>query len=156
MKIEHNDDRLEVWTDVYEDPNYEVNNFGEVRNKETGRMLTPQLNYEGGYHRVTLSGGRKQYVHRIVASSFLAFDDYANLDVNHKDGNKLNNNINNLEWCTRKENLAHASKNGLLRRSYKNIEPKCDIVYCRECRDRYEYEFCDDKPGNFYCAYGRR
>lgn len=77
-----------------------------------------QYNHEG-YKRVYLSknGVRSaKLVHRIVAESFIPNDN--NLPcVNHKDGNKQNNNVDNLEWCTVKENAIHAYKNGLLKPS---------------------------------------
>lgn len=68
-----------------------------------------------GYHEVLLSenGKTNQYrVHRLVAETFLP--NPSNLPcVNHKDGNKLNNHISNLEWCTKSENIKHSYKNGL-------------------------------------------
>ena len=52
-------------------------------------------------------------VHRFVMYYFQPIDNMENLQVNHKDGNKQNNNINNLEWCTCSENLLHAFLNNL-------------------------------------------
>jgi len=73
-----------------------------------------------GYARVSLfknGVGKKHSVHRLVAIAFI--DNIENKpDVNHKDGNKLNNNVNNLEWVTKSENIKHSinilkNKNGL-------------------------------------------
>ncbi len=68
------------------------------------------------YYRVPLTDvnhNRKYYlVHRLVAETFIPNPNKFK-DVNHKDGNKLNNNVNNLEWCTRSYNLIHAYNNGL-------------------------------------------
>lgn len=68
-----------------------------------------------GYRRVLLyvDGKRtKFFAHRLVALTYIPNPD--NLpQVNHKDGNKLNNNVENLEWCSAKENIAHAIKTGL-------------------------------------------
>ena len=50
-------------------------------------------------------------VHRLVARAF--FGNKEGFDVNHKDGNKQNNTISNLEWCTHKENMQHAFRTGL-------------------------------------------
>lgn len=68
-----------------------------------------------GYHEVLLSenGKTKNYlVHRLIAKTFIKNPDNKPF-VNHKDGNKLNNSIENLEWCTRSENTTHSYKNGL-------------------------------------------
>lgn len=53
-------------------------------------------------------------VHRLVALSYIENQD-KKLEVNHKDGNKLNNNLNNLEWVTHSENIQHAWDNGLIK-----------------------------------------
>ena len=64
-----------------------------------------------GYREVILNK-KRVLVHRIIAITFIPNPD--NLpQINHKDGNKINNNIDNLEWCTRSYNLVHAYKNGL-------------------------------------------
>lgn len=67
-----------------------------------------------GYLRVAAYIGKKQIalsVHRLVAECFI---DGKNEVVNHKDGNKKNNNVENLEWCTRSQNVRHAIKNNLI------------------------------------------
>ena len=85
----------EIWLDIRDHPNYEVSNVGRVRNKKTNRLLKPVLNREGGYYRVSLNGIR-YYIHRLVADAF--FDgDHRDMDVNHIDGDRLNNNLSNLE-----------------------------------------------------------
>ena len=69
-----------------------------------------------GYRAVLLSenGKTKSYlVHRLILSTFEPIENEENFDVNHKDGNKLNNNVSNLEWCTRSENVKHSYRNGL-------------------------------------------
>lgn len=68
-----------------------------------------------GYERIWLTiNGKKEHhsVHRLVALNFVPNPE-KKLEVNHIDGNKLNNNASNLEWCTRSENEQHAWKNGL-------------------------------------------
>lgn len=105
-----------VWANIKNHPNYEVNNFGEVRNKKTGRILKQRPN-ERGYMNLMIDGITEK-THRLVADSF--FDgDHSGLDVNHIDCNKQNNFIGNLEWCTRKENAIHALQNGLIKSSKK-------------------------------------
>ena len=140
---------MEFWKDIKEDPRYEVSNEGRVRNKATGRILIPQLNHEGGYHRVTIQGKHK-YVHRLVADAFydVALDKYK--DVNHIDGNKTNNTVGNLEVVSRKENIRHAFINGL---KYPMV---VKVVRCKFCKNRYDFDICADKPDDFYCTYGER
>lgn len=103
---------MEVWKDIPNYPNYEVSNDGKVRNKKSGRFLKPVL--AKGYPRVVLCNdgrNRPKTVHRLVAEAFIDGD--YDLQVNHMDGNKLNNNSNNLEWVTPSENILHAYERGL-------------------------------------------
>ena len=83
------------------------------------RTLKPYLN-NSGYLRVRLNlNGKSKYyfVHRLVAESFI--ENILNKEqVNHKDGNKLNNHYSNLEWNTRSENNKHAFKIGLKKPKY--------------------------------------
>lgn len=73
--------------------------------------------HSNGYSRVVINR-KDEYVHRIVAMCYLDNPRKCN-EVNHKDGNKKNNNIDNLEWCTRSENNKHAFQTGL--RSYEEL-----------------------------------
>ena len=94
---------------------YEISNFGNVRNIKTRKLLTGDIN-NCGYHRVCLyhnNKKKKYFRHRLVAEHFLEKVKDKNF-VNHIDGNKANNNVNNLEWVTRKENMVHARDTGLL------------------------------------------
>lgn len=98
-----------TWRTINDYPNYEVNNAGEVRNVKTNKVLKPRPSTKG-YDRVSLynkDGQRDAYIHRLVAQYFC--DGYSNdLDVNHKNGHKTTNRSDNLEWCTRSENIRHA------------------------------------------------
>lgn len=139
---------MEKWLDIRDCPKYEVSNRGNVRNKKTGRILQPHLNRANGYCRVNI-GGKHRYIHRLVAETF--YDGTGRkLDVNHIDGNKENNNLSNLEWVTRQENIKHALINGL---RYPSV---ARVVRCKFCKHRYDYDFCADKPDDFYCSYGER
>lgn len=82
-----------------------------------GRIMSTDKGACGGYPRVNLFGkGKKRLsvpIHRLVAEAFIPNPD--NLpQVNHKDGNKLNNTVENLEWVSCSENVAHAVRTGLM------------------------------------------
>ena len=110
----------EVWKPVvgYEGL-YEVSNLGNIKSlhkRHNGNLLTPQKSHNG-YLRVTLwKGNRKKVkrVHRLVAEAFLLNENNYE-QINHKDGNKENNSISNLEWCSAKHNMMHAVEKGLHR-----------------------------------------
>lgn len=98
---------------------YEVSNFGQVRS--TKRMgthggIVKQSNWsKAKYQRVGLCKDKLKInylVHRLVATAFIR-NGADKLEVNHIDGNKLNNTVTNLEWCTRAENNQHAIDTGL-------------------------------------------
>jgi len=115
---------MEIWKPVkgYEGY-YEVSNFGQVRNAKTKQILSPSDN--GQKLQVTLSkeGAKKAHaVHRLVAEAFIVNDcpDYKT-QVNHKDNNRYNNCVDNLEWVTPSENTTHAYVNG--------YNSKAKIVY---------------------------
>ena len=118
----------EIWKDIegYEGL-YQVSNRGRVKSLErivmrkNGRPYSvPELIKERqidhkGYDRIGLNkNGKKKrfFVHRLVLQAFNPSSDET-LEVNHIDGNKLNNNVENLEWVTSSENSIHAFKNNL-------------------------------------------
>ena len=89
---------------------YIITEQGEIFNKRNGKKIKPQLNGKG-YLRVSI-GGKLQFVHRLVAQKYLPnFENKS--QVNHKDGNRLNNCVDSLEWVTNQENRTHALKNKL-------------------------------------------
>ena len=114
----------EVWKDIKDyEGCYQVSNFGRVRSldrldrngfKRNGVIKKPQDN-GNGYQYVQLKKDAKRknfYIHRLVATYFI--NEIADKDfVNHKDGNKKNNMVDNLEWCTQSENMKHAYESGL-------------------------------------------
>ncbi len=91
---------------------YEVSSKGQISNYR--KILSPFVN-NSGYLVIDLkvNGSRsKKLVHRLVAETFLG-NPLNKKEVNHKDGNKLNNSIENLEWVTSSENKKHALQTGL-------------------------------------------
>ena len=91
---------METWKAIKGYPNYEVSNLGNVRNKK-GNVLKPEET-ERGYLRVNLfNNGKVKHhkIHRLVASTFIPNENNFP-QINHKDENKKNNKVDNLEWCT--------------------------------------------------------
>lgn len=83
------------------------------------------------YEKIILTKDNKSKlfsVHRLVAIHFIPNPEGKEF-VNHKDGNKLNNNADNLEWCTRSENTIHAYKTGLCKKQIGVNSPYSKIVY---------------------------
>lgn len=102
-----------LWKAIKDATNYEVSNCGQVRNSKTGRILKGRIS-KSGYLQVSLVNiftkkQKNQYIHRLVAIYFLENPENKR-EVNHKDGNKLNNDVANLEWVTPSENQLHRQK----------------------------------------------
>ena len=119
----------EIWKDIkgYEGL-YQASTLGEIRriesvvvDKNKKRIRTfknkkiKQILRKDGYYFVNLSKNGKvktAKVHRLIAETFLKNDVNYNI-INHKDGNKINNNVTNLEWCTCSHNTKEAYRLGL-------------------------------------------
>lgn len=106
---------MEIFKEIPNYENYKVSNIGTVINIKTNKIV-PTNFCQKGYKRVSLWVNKKQKtsrIHRLVAITFI--DNPNNLAVvNHVDGNKLNNSIENLEWCTEEYNRIHARDNNLM------------------------------------------
>lgn len=104
---------MEVWKNSRFE-NFEVSNLGRVRNKRTGNIFTGTTN-DSGYVYVSLYvNGKSKSVrlHRLVAETFV--ENPSELpEVNHKNGNKKDNRVSNLEWVTHTDNIEHSMKTGL-------------------------------------------
>ena len=108
----------EIWKDIegYEGL-YQISNYGRVKSlnyaKQGKEKILKDRISNSGYKRVNLSksGERKTYyVHRLVAETFIP-NPNGYSEVNHKDEDKSNNNIDNLEWCTSKYNSNYGTRN---------------------------------------------
>ena len=102
---------IEQWKIIPSFENYEASNTGKVRNKLTKQVLKANTNCKGYHHVVLYKGSKKNKhmvgVHRAVAMAWLPTDDFK-LTVNHKDENKDNNAVDNLEWLSNKDNVQYS------------------------------------------------
>ena len=122
----------EIWKDIknYEGF-YQVSSLGRIRSldrticqkskygttmikKYKGKIIAPQTQQSKYYvvYLIKQRERRRLYVHKLVADAFIP-NPLNKKEINHKDCDKYNNNVTNLEWVTRKENLEHAVRSGL-------------------------------------------
>lgn len=124
----------EYWKTIkFGNGRYSVSTKGNVRNNETGKLICGDIN-NFGYYRVQLwyHGHKKRYMrHRLVAKYFIKRNDRDKKFVNHIDGDKSNNCVENLEWVTQSENEKHAFRTGLKKRTNKKImvEFNSEIIF---------------------------
>lgn len=127
----------EIWKDVKGlEGKYQVSNFGRVKSlhynqKNYSKVLKPQTN-RCGYQTVNI-GKKVRTIHRLVAIAFIP-NPKELCQVNHKDGNKTNNHVQNLEWCSVSENNLHAYRTGLKKATSDHLKKRIN-----------QY----DKDGNF-------
>lgn len=119
-----------IWKDVVgAEDRYEISDDGLVRRK--AYLLTPSPNVKTGHMSVALGGQRRAYVHRLVAEAFLPNVESKRC-VNHKNGRPSDNRLENVEWCTHGENIAHGYRsNGRVHYSnvrVRAISPDGEIV----------------------------
>lgn len=110
-------------------PNYAVDEFANVKNIRTGRVLK-HLTLTKGYHGVRLyhnGNGKTLKVHRLVALNHVK-GHWLFAQVNHIDGNKDNNSASNLEWCTNAENISHRDSTGLAAKFTKYDQQDMDNI----------------------------
>lgn len=102
---------METWKDIEEfEDYYEISNLGRIRSKRQKRIIKGRI--LKGYNDIQLVKANKILhtgVHRLVAKAFIQNINNKEF-VNHKDGNKLNNHVDNLEWVTPQENTNHYLK----------------------------------------------
>jgi hypothetical protein len=135
----------EEWRFVLDsEEKYSVSNLGRVKSNgfydrlnrwKPAKILTPQNN-GNGYLFIGIGRNNYKYVHRLVSESFLNLSENNNLHVNHKDGNKRNNNVSNLEVVTRSQNDLHKKRN-LEWHRYPILDLETGVFYSN-CKELYE------------------
>lgn len=156
--------KLEEWRSS-SNKRYEISNFGRLRNKTTGHILKPQKSAKGYLRYTSRTFGREivfLVIHREVAKAFIPNPN--NLpQVNHKDGNKENNKLDNLEWCDNSYNQLHANKMGLCKKRLENsikASSKPVLVYdlmgnliceCKNAREANQITGVGFKTISYHC-----
>lgn len=153
---------MEIWKDIDGYDGYQVSNYGRVRthNKIThtdchgyrkwkDRVLKPKKSKDNTL-RVDLwkDGKHKDFlVYRLVAYAFLGKPENDSFTVNHKDGNRLNNCVENLEWLTLADNIRHGYRTGL----YDSICIKCKLL----AEDGGEYNFNSEVEASRFLGWNK-
>lgn len=104
-----------MWVKIKRNPNYSINEQGEVRNDTTGAIKTPYVNVANGYLTVDLYQNNKSTkvtVHRLLAEAFIPNPDNKPC-IDHADGNRANNRLSNLRWATYSENNSRFNSVGV-------------------------------------------
>ena len=123
----------EIWKDIkgyY--GKYQISNYGNIKIVKNNTIMKKQIN-EKGYEKIRLSDGykRKSYrVHRLVAETFIPNHENK-YEINHINGIKTDNRVENLEYCTRIDNMHHAVDKGLYKYN-------CQKVVCLETGKQYD------------------
>lgn len=121
---------------------YAINNKGDVFSIPYGKLLAGDTN-RVGYKRIVLCDGKTKkrfFIHRLVAGIFIP-NPSNKPQINHIDGNKLNNCVCNLEWVSRSENLVHAWELGLIKITPNFIQEKNRKIpksLCNEIVEKYK------------------
>lgn len=133
---------MEIWKDIKDyEGLYQVSNLGRVKSLKrkyvlTDKILIPRIDTDG-YALINLSNRNKKTtfkIHRLVAQAFIP--NPKNLpEINHKDENKLNNKVENLEWCTAEYNNAYGTRHSMykvLPQNQKNNPYTSKVIQCIE------------------------
>ena len=102
---------MEIWNDITNHPNHQVSTHGRFRNKKTKQVLKQHTD-RYGYSTLSLGSTDNVQAHRIVCETYYGVPDNPKMQVNHIDGNRQNNHVLNLEWCTPSENIKWGIRQG--------------------------------------------
>ena len=132
---------MEIWKPIPELLGYSVSNKGRIRKDETGQIMV--LSKNGGYCRITIT----KHIHRLVAKAFLDKPDEEQCWVDHIDGNRSNNNVENLRWVTPSENclaFGHKSRIEHRKRKVKATNLSGETIIFNSRQEVAEYFGCSD------------
>jgi hypothetical protein len=138
----------EIWKSIPGFQHYEASNLGRIRRIETGRIMQPSMS-KGYWHTLLCENGKRS-IHRLHKLVCLAFhgqrpDGYV---INHKDGNKMNNLPENLEYTTPKGNTHHAIKSGRFGNNIYSVETIQEVVdLLKQTSPRLTYAQIAEKTG---------
>lgn len=128
INIQYADMKNEIWKQVSGYDNYEVSNYGRIRNKTTKKVLKNVIQ-PSGYTVVSLrkdSKTKTHAIHRLIMETFRPIDNPRKYDVMHIDKNNTNNNLDNLKWINRTETILENMNNSTLK--------KLETIICQQVK----------------------
>lgn len=143
---------MEIWKPIPDLLGYSVSNKGRIRKDNTGQIMV--LSKNGGYCRITIS----KHVHRLVAEAFIEKPNEEKCWVDHIDGNRSNNNVENLRWVTPSENcLAFGYKSRIesKKRKVKATNQNGETIIFNSRQETAEYFKCSDSEIKYNYLYKR-
>lgn len=145
---------MEMWKEIPELKGYSVSNKGRIRKDNTGQIMVLSVN--NGYARITIS----KHVHRLVAKAFLGEPlDEKQCWVDHIDGNRSNNNVENLRWVTPSENVlsyGYASRIKNKKRQVRATHLDGRTILFESRQQAAEYFKCSDSEIAYNHRYTKR
>lgn len=128
----------EEWKTVVGHETYEVSNKGRVRSKKTNKIKAIRQTKTGYCITDLKENGVQQtsYIHRMVAQAFIPNDEELPY-INHKDENKSNNCVDNLEWCSASYNNTYNDRAKKVGEYHKTHHPNCKKVMCVETGETF-------------------
>lgn len=136
----------EIWKEIPNYPEYYASNLGRIKSlKRTNPIIMKPGKHRDGYYQLSIRKDNKEQkllIHRLIAITFLPNPGNKET-VNHKDSNRCNNRVGNLEWCTKLENMQHAARNNRMSNRIGEINPKTklNIEEVDEIRKRLDGNF---------------